>query len=113
MSREVEAGATETRGAPGATLSREVGAGAAETRGAPGAVLRRETGAGAQVTRGGPGAALSREAGTTPLDNPHQMITRGKTGFWVVPDHLVLTAVISSLTPSPIPSSTRVALTDP
>jgi hypothetical protein len=90
-----------------------VGARAAETRGAPGAVLRRETGAGAQATRGGPGAALSREAGTTPLDNPHQMITRGKTGFRVVPDHLVLTAVISSLTPSPIPSSTRVALTDP
>jgi hypothetical protein len=49
----------------------------------------------------------------TPLDNPHQMITWGKTGFKVVPDHLVLTAVTSSPTPSPIPSSAHATLTDP
>jgi hypothetical protein len=85
------------------------------------------------VTCGSPGAALSREAGTTPLpplprlsargqgmvvpvtalDNPHRMITRGKTGFRVVPDHLVLTAATSSLTPSLIPSSARAMLVDP
>jgi hypothetical protein len=41
------------------------------------------------------------------------MITQGKTGFRVVPDRLVLTAVTSSPTPSPIPSSARAALTDP
>jgi hypothetical protein len=41
------------------------------------------------------------------------MITRGKTGFMVVPDRLVLTAVTSSPTPSLIPSSTRAALVDP
>jgi hypothetical protein len=96
----------------------------------PGAALSREVGAGA--TRGDPRAALSREAGTTPLpplprpfvggqgevvpitppDNPHRMITRGKTGFGVVPDRLVLTVVTSSPTPSPIPSA-RVALVDP
>jgi hypothetical protein len=40
------------------------------------------------------------------------MITRGKTGFNVVPDRLVLTAVTSSPTPSPIPSSTHAALAD-
>jgi hypothetical protein len=76
---------------------------------------------------------MSREAGTTPPppllhtsvcsqgvavpvtppDNPHRMITRGKTGFRVVPDRLALTAVTSSLTPSPIPSSAHAALTDP
>jgi hypothetical protein len=49
----------------------------------------------------------------TPPDNPHWMITQGKTGFRVVPDRLVLTAVTSSPTPSPIPSSARAALTDP
>jgi hypothetical protein len=85
------------------------------------------------VTHGGPGAALSREAGTTPPpplsrpsvrgqgvvvpvtppDNPHRMITRGKTGFRVVLDHLVLTVVTSSPTPSTIPSSARAALADP
>jgi hypothetical protein len=85
------------------------------------------------MTRGIPGAALSREAGTTPppplprpstrdqdvvvsvtpLDNPHRMITRGKTGFNVVPDRLVLTTVTSSPTPSPIPSSAHVVLADP
>jgi hypothetical protein len=41
------------------------------------------------------------------------MITRGKTDFKVVPDHLVLTAVTSSPTPSPIPSSAHAALADP
>jgi hypothetical protein len=41
------------------------------------------------------------------------MITRGKTGFRVVPDRLVLTAATSSPTPSPIPSSARAALADP
>jgi hypothetical protein len=49
----------------------------------------------------------------TPLENPHWMITRGKTGFMVVPDHLVLTAATSSPTPSLIPSSARAALADP
>jgi hypothetical protein len=49
----------------------------------------------------------------TPPYNLHRMITRGKTGFQVVPDRLVLTAVTSSPTPSPIPSSARAALTDP
>jgi hypothetical protein len=41
------------------------------------------------------------------------MITRGKTGFRVVPDRLVLTAATSSPTPSPIPSSSRATLADP
>jgi hypothetical protein len=49
----------------------------------------------------------------TPSDNPHRMITRGKTDFRVVPDLLVLTVVTSSLTPSPIPSSARVVVVDP
>jgi hypothetical protein len=51
----------------------------------------------------------------TPPENPHRMITRGKTDFRVVPDRLVLTATASSLTPtpSPIPSSARVVLADP
>jgi hypothetical protein len=49
----------------------------------------------------------------TPLGNPHRMITRGKTGFNVVPDRLVLTVVTSSPTSSPIPSSARIALADP
>jgi hypothetical protein len=48
-----------------------------------------------------------------PPDNSHQMITRGKTGFRVVPGCLVLTVVTSSPTPSPIPSSTHAALVDP
>jgi hypothetical protein len=41
------------------------------------------------------------------------MITRGKTVFRMVPDHLVLTVVTPSPTSSPIPSSARAALTDP
>jgi hypothetical protein len=133
LRREVGAGAAGTRGAPGAALRRGVGAGAATTCGGPGATLSREVGAIAAGTRGGPGAALSREPGTTPPpphsrpsargqgvvvpvtppDNPHRMITRGKTGFKVVPDRLVLTAATSSPTPSPIPSFARAALADP
>jgi hypothetical protein len=131
--REVGVGAARTRGAPGAALRREAGAGAHATRDAHGAALSREVGAGAAERRGGPKATLSREAGTTPQphlprpsvggqdvvvpvtppDNPHQMITRGKTGFRVVLDRLVLTATTSSPTPSPIPSSARDALADP
>jgi hypothetical protein len=49
----------------------------------------------------------------TPPDNPHQMITRGKTSLRVVPDRLVLTDATSSPTPSLIPSSARAALADP
>jgi hypothetical protein len=83
--------------------------------------------------RGVPRAALSREAGTTPpppllrpsahgqgvvvpvtpQDNPHRMITWGKTGFRVVPNRLVLTDATSSPTSSPIPSFARAALVDP
>jgi hypothetical protein len=130
---EVDAGAAGTRCAPGAAPRQEVGAGTVGTRDAFGAALHREVGAGSAVTRGGLGAALSREAGTTPppplprpsvrgqgvvvpvtpSDNPHRMITRGKTGFKVVPDRLVLTAATSSSTPSPIPSSAHAALVDP
>jgi hypothetical protein len=100
---------------------------------APGATLRREAGTGTQMTRGDPRATLSREVSTTPpppllrpsvggpgvvllvtpLDNPHRMITQGKTGFRVVLARLLLTVVTSSLTPSLIPSSARVALADP
>jgi hypothetical protein len=43
----------------------------------------------------------------TPPENPHRMITLGKTGFRVVPDRLVLTVAASSPTPSLIPSSAR------
>jgi hypothetical protein len=49
----------------------------------------------------------------TPPDNPHRMVTQGKTGFRVVPDRLVLTIATSSPTPSPISSSARAALSDP
>jgi hypothetical protein len=106
---------------------------AAGTCGAPEAALRREVGAGAPVTHGGPEAALRREAGTTPVpplpcpsvggqgvvvpvtppENRHQMITRGKSGFRVVPDCLVLTTTTSSPTPSLIPSSAHAVLADP
>jgi hypothetical protein len=48
-----------------------------------------------------------------PLDNPHWMITRGKTSIRVVPDRLVLAAATSSPTPSLIPSSARATLVDP
>jgi hypothetical protein len=133
LRQEVGAGAVGTHGAPGAALHRQVGARAAATCGGLGAALSREVGARATVACGGPGAALSREAGTTPPlplprpftrgqgmvvpatspDNPHQMITRGKTIFRVLPDRLVLTTATSSLTPSPIPSSARAALVDP
>jgi hypothetical protein len=100
LSQEVGAGATGTRGTPKAALSREVGTEALGTRGTPGAALRREVGTGAPGTRGAPGAApppLSRPSvrgqgvvvPVMPPDNPHWMITRGKTGFRVVPDHLV------------------------
>jgi hypothetical protein len=46
-------------------------------------------------------------------ENPHRMITRGKTGFRVVHDRLVLPTMTSSLTPSPVPSSARAVLADP
>jgi hypothetical protein len=49
----------------------------------------------------------------TPLENPHRMVTWGKTGFRVVPDRLVHTTTTSSPTPSPIPTSARAALADP
>jgi hypothetical protein len=124
LTREVCAGDVETSGAPEAALNREVGAGAPGTRGTPGAALRREVGAGAPGTRGAPRAApppFSRPSvhgqgvvvPVTLPDNPHQMITRGKTGFRVVSDRLVLTTATPSLTPSPIPSSARAALADP
>jgi hypothetical protein len=58
---------------------------------------------------GGQGVVVS----VTPPDNPHRMITWGKTGFGVVHDRLVLTAATSSPTPSPLPSSAHVALIDP
>jgi hypothetical protein len=56
-SPEVGAGATRTRGSPGAALRREVSAGAAISRG---------VGAGGTGTRGTPRATLSWEPGTTP-----------------------------------------------
>jgi hypothetical protein len=49
----------------------------------------------------------------TPPDNPHRMITWGKTSFKVVPDRLVLTMATSSPMLSPIPSSARATLADP
>jgi hypothetical protein len=130
---EVGVGATRTRGGLGAALRREVGVGAVATLAGPEAVLIQEVGAGSAGTHGGPRAALSREPGTTPppppprpsvrgqgvvvpvmpLDNPHRMITRGKTDFKVVPDRLVLTAATSSPTLSPIPSSAHAVLVDP
>jgi uncharacterized membrane protein YgcG len=60
-----------------------------------------------------PTASDGRTGASWPtLKNPHRMITRGKTGFRVVPDRLVLTVTTSSLTPSLIPTSTRAALAD-
>jgi hypothetical protein len=132
-SPEVGAGAMGTRGTPRAALHREVGTGATVTCGGPGATLSREMGAKAAGTCGGLRTALSREPGTTPppppprpsahgqgvvvlvtpLDNPHRMITRGKTGFKVVPGRLFLTAATSSPTSSLISSSARAALDDP
>jgi hypothetical protein len=133
LHQEVGVRAAGTHGAPGAALRREVDAGAMVTHGGPGAALSWEVRAGAAGTRGGPGAALSQELGTTPPlppphpsahgqgvvvlvtppDNPHRMITQDKTGFKVVHDHFVLTAVTSSPTLSPIPSFARAALVDP
>jgi hypothetical protein len=49
----------------------------------------------------------------TPSENPHRMVTRAKNGFRVLPDRLILAAMTTSSTPSPIPSSVRAALTDP
>jgi hypothetical protein len=120
----VGTGAAGTRGVPGAALSWEVGAEVLGTHGAPRATLRWEVGARAPGTRGAPGATpppLPRPSmhgqcmvvPVTPPYNPHRMITWGKTGFWVVPDHLVLTAVTPSPTPSPITSSAHAALVDP
>jgi hypothetical protein len=133
LRREVGARAAGTHGTPRAALRQEVSVGARATHGGPGAALSQEVGARAAATCASPRAALSREAGTTPppllprpsthgqgmvvhvtpLDNPHQMITQGKIGFSVVPDHLVLTAATSSPTPSLIPSSAHAALADP
>jgi hypothetical protein len=48
----------------------------------------------------------------TPPENPHRMVTRAKDGFRVLPDRLILAATTTSLIPSPIPSSIRVALAD-
>jgi hypothetical protein len=122
-----------TRATTGAAPSRTKGAGTMGTCGAPRPTPHWEVGAGATRTHGTLRAALSREPGTTPLpppphpftrsqgmvvpvtppDNPHRMITRGKIGFKVVSDRLVLTIVTSSPMLSPIPSSARAALADP
>jgi hypothetical protein len=48
-----------------------------------------------------------------PPKNPHQMVTRVKDGFRVLPDRLILTAMTMSPTTSPNPSSVRAALADP
>jgi hypothetical protein len=130
---EVDARAAGTRGTPGATLSREVGTRAMGTCGTLRAALSWEVGAGATGTRGSPRASLSWELGTTPPppplrpsacgqgmvvpvtppDNSRRMITRGMTGFKVVPDHLVLITATSSPMLSSIPSSAHAALADP
>jgi hypothetical protein len=49
----------------------------------------------------------------TSPENPHRMVTQVKDGFRVLPDQLILAATTTSPTPSPIPSSVRVALADP
>jgi hypothetical protein len=56
---------------------------------------------------------LGRDGACQALENAHQMITWGKTGFKVVPDHLILTAMTSSPTPSLIPTSACTTLVDP
>jgi hypothetical protein len=48
----------------------------------------------------------------TPPENPHQMVTRAKDGFRVLPDRRILAATTTSPTPSSIPSSVRAALAD-
>jgi hypothetical protein len=58
---------------------------------------------------GGPGMVVP----VTPPNNPHWIITRGKTGFKVGPNRLVLTVVTSSTTLSPIPSPALAALANP
>jgi hypothetical protein len=124
LRREVGARAPGTCGAPEAALSREVGAEALGTCGAPGAAQRQEVGAGASGARGAPGATpppLLRPfvhgqgvvVPITPIENSHRMITRGKTGFRVVLDRLVLNAATPSPTSSLIPSSAHAALADP
>jgi hypothetical protein len=102
------------RGTLGATLSQEVGTGAVGIRGTPKAALSWKAGTTpppplSRPLIGGRGMVVP----VTPPDNPHQMITWGRTGFRVVPDCLVLTATTSSLTPSLIPSSARAMLADP
>jgi hypothetical protein len=124
----VGAGAAGTRDALRASLSREVGAEAPGTRGTPGAALSREVGAGAPATRGAPEVPCTRRCApepqghvaprscTAPFPCPSvrgQGVVVPVTGFRVVPDHLVLTAVTPSPTPSPIPSSAHSVLTDP
>jgi hypothetical protein len=49
----------------------------------------------------------------TPLDNPHQMVTRGNTGSRVLIDHLVLTVMTYSPLLSSILTSARAVLADP
>jgi hypothetical protein len=49
----------------------------------------------------------------TPPVNPHRMVTRAKAGFLVLPNHLVLAASMSPLTPSLILTSVCAALANP
>jgi hypothetical protein len=49
----------------------------------------------------------------TPPVNPHRMVTRAKASFRVLPDHLVLTALTSPSTSSPILTSVCAALANP
>jgi hypothetical protein len=48
-----------------------------------------------------------------PPENPHQMVTWAKDDFRVLPNRLILAATTMSPTPSLIPSSVHVVLTDP